>query len=369
MDITAFMPIYARPRFTLRWLWHANRIKFPYLILIGDGSDNALLRNILVDRKHLFPNLKYQYFEYKPTGAPPVQDYFYRCTDVLEKVKTPFVLLCDSDDFPCLSGVRIAETQLKANPNVSSAGGWNAMIALREGPSISDKTLATGEIYRYHLRHKMSSITNSTALERVCECLTNHRAIWNHLQRTEYLTEAYRRAGKNDQRTINHVEHLLAMQILINGPSLIDPSYTMIFRQNGASIAGPTLAENPKGAENDKDIFLGEIARLVALKDGIELSAAYNAVKIAYPRPAFPDFTEFRPSILRKLARLPLNLKPVRKLRLKFERSKMFIDFKKYGADYRLVSDIDKELSEFASTIENGSFMEFLRENDLLRLK
>jgi glycosyltransferase domain-containing protein len=112
MNITAYMPLWARPRFTLRWMWHANRIRFPYPILFGDGGNNPVIRKIITERRDLFPNLSYKYFQYEATDAPVVQDYLVRCADMLGKIETPYVLWCDNDDFPVLSGVRLAEKEL-----------------------------------------------------------------------------------------------------------------------------------------------------------------------------------------------------------------------------------------------------------------
>ena len=145
MNITAYMPLWSRPRHTLRWMWHLNRIKFPFPILFGDGGDQPELRKILTERSDLFPNLNYQYFHYESTGND-LSDFTNRCVDMLSKIETPYVIWCDNDDFPCVSGIQAAEKQLDQDSELTTAGGPNGMIALYEGPSIEDHELVTGSL-------------------------------------------------------------------------------------------------------------------------------------------------------------------------------------------------------------------------------
>jgi glycosyltransferase domain-containing protein len=119
--LTIVLPLRGRHMFTLRFLWHANQARLPYRLLIADGQvDEAVARHIENSRES-FPNLDVEYMRYPDdTGY---RQYFAKMADAMERVRTPYAMLADNDDFLGIGGIEQALDFLDANPDYIAALG------------------------------------------------------------------------------------------------------------------------------------------------------------------------------------------------------------------------------------------------------
>ena len=100
--LTIILPLKGRYLFTLRFLWHANRARLPYPIVIADGQVRPALAKILENSREHFANLDVTYLRY-PDDID-YHSYLFKMVDALRRVKTPYAMLADNDDFIARAG-------------------------------------------------------------------------------------------------------------------------------------------------------------------------------------------------------------------------------------------------------------------------
>jgi glycosyltransferase domain-containing protein len=119
--LTIILPLRGRHLFTLRFLWHANEARLPYRILIADGQVNEAVARHIENSRSVFPNLDIDYVRYPhDTGY---SRYFAKMADAMARVRTPYAMLADNDDFLGPSGIERALDFLEANPDYVGALG------------------------------------------------------------------------------------------------------------------------------------------------------------------------------------------------------------------------------------------------------
>lgn len=129
--LTIVLPLRGRHLFTLRFLWHANEARLPYRILIADGQVNEALARHIENSRETFPNLDIEYVRYPDdTGY---SRYFTKMADALERVRTPYAMLADNDDFLGINGIEQALDFLDASPDHVGALGQPVGFAAYSG--------------------------------------------------------------------------------------------------------------------------------------------------------------------------------------------------------------------------------------------
>ena len=119
--LTIVLPLRGRHMFTLRFLWHANQARLPYRILIADGQVDEAVGRCIENSRQNFPNLDVEYMRYPDdTGY---RRYFAKMADAMQRVRTPYAMLADNDDFLGVSGIEQALDFLEANPDYIAALG------------------------------------------------------------------------------------------------------------------------------------------------------------------------------------------------------------------------------------------------------
>jgi glycosyltransferase domain-containing protein len=119
--LTIVLPLRGRHLFTLRFLWHANEARLPYRILIADGQVNEAIARHIENSRVVYPNLDIDYVRYpNDTGY---SRYFAKMADALKRVRTPYAMLADNDDFLGLNGIEDALDFLETSPDYVGALG------------------------------------------------------------------------------------------------------------------------------------------------------------------------------------------------------------------------------------------------------
>lgn len=120
--LTIVLPLKGRPLFTLRFLWHANRARMPFRFLIADGEVRPPLAEMLENSREQFPHLDIEYVRYPDDSN--WSRYFEKMHDALRRVRTPYVMLADNDDFLAPAGIERCMEFLDSHPDyVCCAGG------------------------------------------------------------------------------------------------------------------------------------------------------------------------------------------------------------------------------------------------------
>ena len=117
---TLVLLIKGRHEFTRRWLTYMKSINFEYPIIIADGQDDDETKKMIIEINKE-EALSIQYFRYNTHSG--YHDYYKMELDVLNKVSTDLVMLCDNDDFVFISGLNQQIDFLYKNSEYISSSG------------------------------------------------------------------------------------------------------------------------------------------------------------------------------------------------------------------------------------------------------
>src|SRR5438874_1114489 len=111
--LTILLPLKGRHLHTLRFFWHANRYGLPYRFLVADGEVHPVVARLLGKPERVFPNLDIEYVQY-PNDVD-LSRYYEKLADAVSRVRTPYVMHADNDDFLMASGVDHCVKFLESN--------------------------------------------------------------------------------------------------------------------------------------------------------------------------------------------------------------------------------------------------------------
>ncbi len=311
MSVTAICTLWGRPLHSLRWMWHMNRIRFPHPILLADGGPEQGLEAVLRDRA-LFPHLDYEYLRFRDRS---IDDYYRKVVTASEHATTPYVLLCDNDDFVLPAGIAPAVAALDGDAGVVAAGGRVVSFGLarRHWPSSLDQV--AGRVTRFVQGGTYESVREPGALERVGHLL--QRNVYNpyySVQRRDVFTQAWTRLRASGITALDiGVGEFLACQVLACGSVATDPGTVIHLRQLATSSVGASLTSS---AERwDDPLWQADLERMgrgigaaVAAADGIAEAEAEARV-LAWmrakrsPKPHHYTPPEGLSAVLRRLFR------------------------------------------------------------------
>ncbi len=237
-QVTVILTLKGRELFTLRWLWHANRTKLPFHILIADGEPRPPLSTLLKN-KSLFPNLSYEYLEFNDKSY---SDYYKKCVQVASQVKTPYVRMSDNDDFIFKSGVLRDIDYLQNHAEYVCAQGGIAGFGLPLRNSKMSQLL--GRISqlttRYNANYKSITYSSSSVEERVSIMVRQYRPIFYAVYRREVLQKIFEEVVDYDFKDLQIHELFLAYRTLTLGKVESAPTHISYLRQFGTSLHSPS---------------------------------------------------------------------------------------------------------------------------------
>src|SRR5580704_15823431 len=129
--LTIVLPLKGRYLFTLRFLWYANSVKLPYRFILADGQAHPALGGILEHSRRFFPSLDIEYIAY-PDDTNFAQ-FFKKMSDAVHRVRTPYAMVVDNDDFPVRTGIDRSVDFLDTHPDYICCGGGLAGFSVYSG--------------------------------------------------------------------------------------------------------------------------------------------------------------------------------------------------------------------------------------------
>jgi glycosyltransferase domain-containing protein len=129
--LTVVLPLKGRHLFTLRFLWHANKLRLPYHFLIADGQVNESVARYLENSCDAFPHLNIEYARY-PDDINYTH-FFAKMCDAVGRVRTPYAMFADNDDFLGFSGIERALDFLDHNADYIAAHGQPIAFSVYSG--------------------------------------------------------------------------------------------------------------------------------------------------------------------------------------------------------------------------------------------
>ncbi|MBI1920082.1 MAG: TIGR00180 family glycosyltransferase [Geobacter sp.] len=379
-DLTIFLPLKGRHLHTLRWLWHANRIRLPYHVIVADGEVHPTIARLLTDQK-TFPNLSFEYHRYEDRTF---SDYYYKWVDALGKVQTPYVMLSDNDDFLFPFGIQKSIAFLNSAPEYVCSGGGIPGFSIHERSHVAPNII--GPLHRIRYRYILNDwyrcrdVDDPSVASRILEEIKNPLAVYYNIYRTQALcTIADEILACNLH--FRHHEVYFAMRAMTLGKVKSDPSRFICFRQMGTSLNfgnSTDMADDllrPSFAQ-DFETMVSKIACEAAKSDGCDQAEIkdriYEAFAVNLRMTLACTMMRYRFPRIYSLKQFLLALPRPRLMPEAFQRK---LDIKRVwnslasdGADRITISSHAAELEDILATLQGDEFVKFISQNasDLL---
>ncbi len=381
-QLTILLTLKGRHLFTLRWLWHANRIKLPFPIFIADGEVHSTIARLIEDRS-VFPNLLIEYHRYNDVTF---YDFYQKIDDALSKIRTPYVMMADNDDFLFPSGIIRSLNFLERSADYVCAGGGVAHF--ETGVGKSEYSNLSGKIKRFWYQqskaYRSFDLANSLASERAFDVYAGSFTVHYNVYRLDTLRSIASELVKCNFSRLESSELFWKLRAATLGKLKSDPSYISYFRQMGTSL-------NPYRKDDFIDTLSNEayleeirtivksITSLAAKNDGISpdvlekelgrLSAEHlrsKLIQIFGWRTALKLwFKNYLPEALLQSTRLvgdrirsgkssAAGGRPI-------SRERMFKFAAEAGASEELVVEQQKEFAEIEATLQSREVLAFIQ--------
>jgi glycosyltransferase domain-containing protein len=230
--LTFVLPLKGRYLYTLRTLWHANKLSVPHRFLFADGQVKDDVALYLENSSTHFPALDVEYIRYPNDSS--LSRYFTKVADMLCRVRTPYAMLLDNDDFVGLDAAQWAVDFLDSNPDYVCARGWMTAFAVQSGAGNRYGGLF-GKVSHIHSQYITEEGSAPAAADRLRQSNLD-LGIYNAVYRTEALATIAREAAEIDFSDLMLHESFYALRAPTLGKIRINPTVVSYYRQVGSSI-------------------------------------------------------------------------------------------------------------------------------------
>ncbi len=377
-DLTIILPLKGRPLHTLRWLWHADRIGFPYHIIIADGEVYPVIDSLLSD-SDTFKNLSFEYHRYSDLTF---KDFYRKCVDAAQKVRTSYVMIADNDDFPILTGIQQSISYLDSNPEYVCAGGKVPDFYIDSRSELSANVIGQLVGPRFGYTYPCFDNSNKPLSERVMDNITDSQLSYYHVYRTQALQTIFEEVEKHDFSELSVHELYIALRTITLGKVRADPSIICYLRQRGTSLN--TYHKHDwvyhllhSQLPQDYRVMANSIAKEMERQSGTNADAFRETILDAYAenirhmlghtmlRHRFPRLFKIK----QKLIRLKdFQFIPVWYQRRKAEK-KFWQVFSNDALDESSIESYKNEFGSIESSLQGDEFLFFIKTNapDLLK--
>ena len=270
---------------------YANRIHFPFKILIADGGQGVEIEGHLSDKRN-YPFLDYEYLRYSYDTS--YYDYYLKVDDALSKVETPYVIMADSDDFFIEDGLKRAVDFLQNNPAYSSCRGKMGQFGVVLNKKYGEDTGVYGKIEDYHVNDGSVSDEEDTALSRINTMSFLHvNPCFYDVQRKDTLKEIFSSLVKMNLNDLFLVECFHWFFNAING-KVKRENYLYLMRQYPGMESSAEKHSNKHGDvfgrmlvptwSDDFGRFVDGLTKLGVDKHGVDEEGFRACVVSAYRR-------------------------------------------------------------------------------------
>ena len=282
-NLTFVLTLKDRAPFTFRWMTYSNKISFPFKILIADGGRDSTVEEKL-SKKDNFPNLNYEYIRYPYDKT--FSEYFAKLADIVLRVKTPYVVLGDDDDFFLVEGLRKSVKFLQDNPDYAICGGRIAKFEI-----FPDASKPYGKNSDLTLLADVDSLKGRTSMERVQTHFSQLISTFYDIHRTADQIKNFKTLQDLDFKDLMFMEYLTSFSIIAKKKSKRE-SYLYLLRQinpihsssaEHKQLAGDDFDRMLKDSwSKDFTAFIREIAQCISEQDGINFNDAQKFLKKEY---------------------------------------------------------------------------------------
>jgi len=271
--LTVIIPIKDRPFYTKRMLDFYNKFKFPFCLIIADGSADDKVKDIIKNGKYKNLNMMYLRFPFDET-----YDHFIKkVLSSIELVKTKYVILGDDDNFFSPDGLASSVRFLEENH------GWSSCQGATVGFRVESSGLRKNKRIRFSVPLMQYSLQDSSAHNRLAQCLEKNFSTLYAVQKKQDIEKSFKRMVSAKVEDLFFFEAFLHMQLIINGRhKSIDTPY--MFRQFDVINSSNDMLAESYGDNFDRlflesffsqyDYFCTLIANSISLSDKISIDDA-----------------------------------------------------------------------------------------------
>lgn len=288
-SLTILLTLKDKVLFTFRWMSYANRINFPFKVLIADGGADETVPEVLSNRAN-FPNVDYEHVRYPYDQT--YTEFYAKVADALSRIETPFVAMADNDDFYIVEGLRRSVDFLRVHPDYSSCRGDVGGFRVRLSEKYGHLSRVYGEDVQFFSKiYHCQSIEDETAKQCVQSHFSCYSPTWYDVHRTEQLIEYFQTLRDSNLKDIYLAELLTSFLTVAAGKVRREPYLYLMRQKNPPSRAARThgwkwgdffdrmLLES---WSDDFTKFVNAIATAIASEDGISMDDAQRQVKQSY---------------------------------------------------------------------------------------
>lgn len=380
-QLTILLTLKGRNPFTLRWLWHANRVCLPYHIFIADGEVHPTLAGLIKDPK-VFPNLSIEYHCYDDQSY---SHYYRKVVDALSKISTPYVMMSDNDDFLFPSGIMRSIAFLNDAPEYVCAGGSPARFMIK--PFTYSPNYLQGEVIKLDLSGYLSrDLDDPLAAKRVIDQFRNPRLLFYNVYRKADLLRMFREIVEHDFGSLTVFEIFLWLRTVTLGKVKSDAKQVSYLRQIATS-SSTNISEFSQNAAihihnlihshfaADVQATVTSIAAIAAQTDGVdrgvvedELREVFTARQTGTLTSLLSSPCSFRLMVKRLLPefvsdkiRALIKKKRQIKSNASFTREHMFKSAAAAGASTELIAGQRRELAEIEESLQSPVLLAFIQ--------
>ncbi len=264
-----------RHNFTERWLKYMHEISFNYKILIGDGSNdentNKLVSKINNDKK-----LDIEVYNYNTLNS--YEEYYKMEFEIISKVSTKYVMLCDNDDFIIKSGVEEVINYLEKNNQYISASGKIANFEINNYQFVDygNKVNFIGFCLYQRKKEPLESFE-----DQIKSTFKDFQPNFYNVFKTEYLLQISKELTQLNFSDLVVNEFYIQLRAPILGKNIILENSCHYIRQRGTSSlsSGYVFSIDLLKKNLPKDVrkMSEKISNLLSLNDNNKL-AEYNTL-------------------------------------------------------------------------------------------
>ena len=230
--LTLLVTLKDRSSFTKRFCDYLSLIEYPFFVIFADGSLGD-------ENEKIFKNLKNQNFLYEYIRFPPDQiltNYYEKLFVAVKRVKTPYIVLADNDDFPIIEGQLKALEFLEFNNDYVGCTGRTGGVIIHPSSNLPYGKKVLNLSYYCHYMDVSVALDQTNALERIKSYLNNFYSIFYSIYRTDSIKINFEAMQKLDFSDLGIFELFFSYLQLTQGK--IKTLNSLIYvRQKGSSQA------------------------------------------------------------------------------------------------------------------------------------
>jgi glycosyltransferase domain-containing protein len=361
------MPLKGRNLFTFRFLWHANKKRLPYRFLLADGQVNDAVAQRLEDSRKYFPELDIEYVRY-----PDDSDYsrfFTKLSDAMQRVRTPYVMLADNDDFLGFDGIEKALDFLDARADYVCARGHQMGFSLYSGMSAVPGSIS-GRFNQFYLDPDHKEFDAPSAAQRLRQgglCHRLHYAIW----RTAAPLCIMREIAEINFFDLMLYEDFFALRALTFGKAHLSNETISYYSQAGTGVSYTPMRDwashlRQSRFKSGSDAIVARISSATAAADGVDAATVAEDVRTILEN-YYQSILKANDRVAARVKRalrdqwpgLAMYMQARPRLGAARERAAMLSQLKDAGATERALGCVRDELAEVGSALSQEALTDF----------